>query len=463
MQVTELESNGLVKNFKIVVDAAVLSAQTEAELKEAGKSVKIPGFRSGFIPMKVLQQRYGKAVQQDVLKQVINKASGEVISERKLRPALSPKIDIEDYKEGADLTYKMTIESFPEVPEKSFDGITLTRKIFEIEEAKIDEALEKIAKRQPKLTEVKEGAAAKMGQVVQIDFKGMIDGVAFEGGTASDFKLELGSKQFIEGFEEQLVGVKMGDDKIVSVTFPKEYPGAEVAGKEASFAVKVKGIFEPVAPVIDDAFAKQLGFEDLAKLRAAAREQMTNEYNQIVRSQLKKQLFDLLEKDYSFELPPSMLEMEFNTIWDRLQEAQTRGEASFEGKSEAEMKEEYRQIANRRVKLGILLAEIGNRNKLQVTREELTRAVMQQAGQFPGQEKQVMEFYRNHPERLDDLRGPILEEKAVDFILEKVAFKDEKTTVEELVEQGEEGDEPSKKSAKGSKEKASTKKKTGDE
>ncbi len=443
MQVTELASQGLKKSFKIVVDAATIEKQTESELKAAGANIKIPGFRPGNIPMKVLQQRYGKSVKADVLNKAINQAATDVLRERNLRPAVTPNVDSEDYKEGGDFSFTLSVEVFPEVPEIKFEGITIERPVFEIEEKEVDDAASRIASSNPKLN-AKSGKAAK-GDVVKIDFKGMIDGKAFAGGTSSDFNLELGSGQFIDGFEDQLIGTKAGDDKIVSVTFPKEYPGAEVAGKEASFAVTVKEVLSKETPAIDDEFAKGLGFADLAALKEAIRGQMAKEYDNVVRGKMKKQLFDELEKECMFDLPQGMLDLEFNTIWQQVQQ-----QGAIE--DEAAAREEYMGIAKRRVKLGILLAEVGTRAKLQISREEVTRAVMQQASQFPGQEQQVLEFYKKNPQRVDDLRGPILEEKAVDHILGSVKFKDKKVTLEELAASDEE-DAPAKPKAKAKKSK----------
>ncbi|MCE2927016.1 MAG: trigger factor [Rickettsiales bacterium] len=448
MQITELESQGLKKKFKLVVDASVINQQTEAELKAAGEQVKIPGFRPGYIPMKVLQQRYGKAVQGDVLKSVINQTTGEALREKKIRPALTPQIMIEDYQDGGDLTFTMEVESFPDLPAITFDNITLDRPTFEISEAEIDEAAKRVAERSPEMKEAKEGAKAALGNILSIDFKGMIDGVAFDGGTASDFKLELGSKQFIDGFEDQLVGTKVGDDKIITVTFPENYPAEKLAGKEASFAVKVHAIYNKEVPEVNDEFAKARGFADKRAFCEAIRGQLIKEYDSVVRSQLKKALFDQLEEAYDFELPQTMVDMEFNSIWERLQQAKQSGDESFEGKSEDELKEEYRAIAERRVKLGIMLADIGQKNNVQISREELSRAVMQQASQFPGQEKQVVEFYQKNPDRIEDLRGPILEEKSVDLILSKVKFNDKKVTIDELMKESEEEGVVKKKPAK---------------
>ncbi len=437
MQVSELESKGLKKNYKIVVNAAQIEEQTEAELKRAGERVKIPGFRPGFIPMKVLRQRYGKSVQGDVLKQAINRATNELLSEKKVRPAATPQVNIENYEDGGDLTFTMSFESFPEVPTVDFDKISLSRNVVKIEEKDVDEALARVAEHSPVFSRAKDGAKAELGQVTVIDFKGMIGDEAFEGGSAEDFRLELGSGQFIEGFEEQLVGAREGEDRMVKVKFPDQY-AKQLAGKDAVFHVKVKEIQTKSPGIIDDEFAKARGVADAAALREAIRTQLVREYDQVIRRQLKKDLFDQLEESYDFELPQSMVDAEFKTIWERLQQAKAEGDTSSEGRSDDEMKEEYQSIARRRVKLGIMLADIGNRNKLQVSREEISRAVMQQASMFPGQEKQVMEFYRNHPERVEDMRGPILEEKAVDFVLSKVKFKDKDVTVADLVASEEE-------------------------
>ncbi len=432
MQVRELDAKGLKKSYKITVDAATINAQTEAELKIAGERVKIPGFRPGFIPMKVLQQRYGKSVKSDVLKQVIQNATGELMNDHKYRPAMTPKVNIDEYKEEGDLNFTIEFEVLPKVAPISFEKITLERSTFDIADSDIDEALVEIAARNPRLDRVKEGSKAQLGNIVFIDFKGSIDGKLFDGGTANDFRLELGSKQFIDNFEGQLVGAKEGEEKIVTVTFPEAYPAKELAGKEASFVVNVKEIYSKETPEVDDAFAKQRGFADARAFREAVRGQLLKEYNQVVRGQLKKELFDVLEEEATFDLPETMVELEFKNIWERLKVAQAEGDSSLAGKSDEELKDEYFKIAQRRVKLGILLAEVGNANNLQVSSEELNRALMQQISMFPGQEKQVMDFYRSNPDRVNDLRGPLMEEKAVDYILTKVKFTDSKVSLKEL-------------------------------
>ena len=461
MQLTEIESNGLKKKFKVVVEAEKINSKTELELKAAGERVKIPGFRPGYIPMKVLKQRYGKSVQADVIKQVINSSTTDAIKESKLRPTITPQILIENYEEGGDLTFTMEVETFPEVPEITFDKIKLDRNTFEIADDDVEEALTRIAERTPDFKDAEEGTKAELGNAVNIDFTGMIDGEAFEGGTAGDFRLELGSNQFIAGFEDQLVGAKAGDEKKVNVTFPKEYHSEKLAGKEAIFEVKINAVLLKTLPVIDEAFAKDRGFGDERALREAVRNQLIKEYDMIVRNQLKKQLFDVLEDKYEFELPENMVEMEFKSIWERLEQAKKDGDESLVGTDDKELRKEYKAIAGRRVKLGIMLAEIGSRNKIEIDNEELNRAVMQQASQFPGQEKQVMEFYKSNPERIEDLRGPILEEKSVDFILEKISYTDKKITIQELLDENEDEGNIKKKETKAkSKPQSSAKKST---
>ena len=450
MQVSELSSEGLKKNFKVVIDKAKIESQMEVELKAAGEQIKIPGFRPGYIPMKVLKQRYGKSVQSDVIKHVINQATSELVNERKLRPTLAPQINIESYQDGEDLAFTVAFEVFPEMPAIDFGAITLNRKAYEISEQDVDNTLETIAKGNFTKVRAEKGTEAALGNVVIIDFKGSINGVAFDGGTAKRFELELGSRQFIEGFEQQLVGAKEGEERTVTVTFPQNYHKKELAGKASDFAVTVHEIYAKEPAEINEAFAKDKGFADLDTLRKSVRSQMAKEYDGVVRNHLKKDLFDILEKNCSIELPQGMVDMEFDSIWQRLQEAKNQGDDSLMDKTDDELKVEYLDIAKRRVKLGLLLADIGTKNKLEITREELSSAVMQQASMFPGEESRVIDFYRKNPDRVKDLQGPILEEKAVDYILGKVKMVDEKISLKELLK--EDGEEDSADEGKKSKE-----------
>jgi trigger factor len=463
MQVTETESKGLKKNFKIIVTADAIRSKKEAELMEVGKTAKITGFRAGKVPLKILEQRYGKAVENDVIKQVINGSVNELVTKNNFRPALTPQVDIDDYKDGGELSFSVSLELFPELPELAFDDIKLDRNIFEVAQSDIDDAAKRIASQSPQFVALSEGTKATSGNIVKIDFKGTLDGVAFDGGTAEDFDLELGSKQFIDGFEDQLIGKKAGDKCVVKVTFPEAYPAKDLAGKEVEFAVNVKSVQEAKTPEINEEFATARGFASLEAFNDAVKSQIEKEYNQMVRNQLKKQLFDQLEEKHTFDLPESMVDMEFKTIWERVQQSKQEGDESLADKNEAELEAEYKNVARRRVTLGILLAEVGTRNKLSITREEISRAVMQQASQYPGQERQIFEFYQKNPSRVEDLRGPILEEKAVDFILSKATFTDTKRSLAELNVQAEEesnAGETKKKSAKSSKSEGTTKTKS---
>lgn len=438
MQVTELKSQGLTKNYQVIVGADVIEAKTENELKEIGKTAKIAGFRSGQIPVKILQQRYGKAVRADTIKHIIDDSVRDIVKENKFRTTTNPQINVEEYDDGGELKFSVTLEIFPELPELVFDDITLERKTFEVTQNDIDEKTKQIAAHSPQFVDLPEDTKAENGNIVKIDFIGTIDNIAFDGGSAENLELELGSKQFIDGFEEQLVGVKAGDKKTVKVTFPAEYHSTKLAGKAAEFVVTVKSVQEVRTPEINEEFAIARGFPDLNALHEAVRNQIIKEHNQIVRNQLKKQLFDILEERYSFELPESLVDLEFKTIWERIKQSKDEGDELLAGKSEEELSAEYQKIARRRVTLGILLAEVGTRNKIQVSREDISGAVMRQAMQYPGQERQIIDFYKKNPDNLENLRGPILEEKAVDFILNKVKFNDSQVAIAELLDVGEE-------------------------
>ncbi len=458
MQIQQTGGEKLRKNFRITIEAADINRAMESELKTIGQRVKIPGFRPGFVPLKVLQQRYGKSVQGDVLKNVISDATEKAIRDNKLRIAMQPDVKVEDYKEAGDLVFTMAVDTMPEVPELKLTDIALEREVFEVGDDAVSHALDMLAKGNPKVVPQPAGAKAEMGNVVTMDFKGSIDGVPFEGGEAQNFRIELGSNRLIPGFEDQLVGAKTGEQRELNVTFPENYFNKEMAGKKASFDVTVKEVAKLETADLDDAFAKERGLADLAALKEAVRGQLGKEYGDIVRTRLKKRLFDELENLCDYPLPAAMVEMEFNGIWSRLQQAKAQDEDVYEGKSEAEVKKEYQAIAERRVRLGLLLADIGQKEKIQVSREELTKAVMEQAQQFPGQEKAVFDYYRKNPQKLDELRGPILEEKAVDWILAKVKMKDKKVTTKELAETGYDEAGPVDKSA-GSEKKATPKKK----
>lgn len=437
MKAEQIKSEGLSHEFKIVVGASTLEKQIDAKLKTLGAKAKVPGFRPGHIPMKILKQRYGASIMGETIEEAVQGASRDLVREKSLKPALRPKLEIIDYKEGGDLEFTMKVEVLPEIPEFDFTQVKVDRLVFAVDDKEIDEAIERLAEKYKDFKTVE--AAATEGNVVVIDFVGKLEGTAFEGGSAKKFRLTLGSGQFIPGFEDQLIGAKAGDEKIVSVSFPKEYHKEDLAGKPVEFDVTVHEVLESIPPAIDDTFAGKVGFSTLDALKQAIREQLNRDYTSVQRQKLKKQIFDALEEKLVFETPAGMRELEFNSIWGRLQEARKAGEAESD-KPEEELKKEYAQIADRRVRLGLILADIGTKNKLAVTKEEVTRAVFDQARQFPGQEKQVIDFYQQNPEHVEDLRGPILEEKAVDWLLERIQFNDKTVSIKELLSDEEEAE-----------------------
>ena len=446
MQITAKEKSGLSHSFHVVVSAAQVEEQRETELQSLASKVKMPGFRPGKVPMAVLKQKYGKDVMGDVLQSTVDKATREVLEQNKLRPALQPDIKIVKFEDGSDLSFDITVEVMPEVPAIDFSKITVDEYTYELPENEVKEGLERLAKTRQH-THTHDGAA-EMGHVTKIDFLGKKDGVPFKGGEGKGFQLELGSNQFIPGFEEQLVGMKAGDEKTINVTFPKEYHSADLAGAACTFDVKVHEVLRLHAPDINDDLAKQLGFTDLENLKGAVRQQIDFEYKAAARAKAKKQLFDALDEVATFEIPAGMLKMESESILKQVADAKKAGDPELKDKSDDELKAEYEAISERRVRLGILLSDVARSNNLAVTREELSAAVMNQARNYPGQEDKVFEFYRKNPQHIDELRGPILEEKSVDFILGKVTRKAKAVTIEELMKDDEEAVKPAKKKAK---------------
>lgn len=432
MQVTELKNEKLAREYSVRVDAKTIEGEIEKQLKTVGAKAKIPGFRPGHVPVNVLKQRYGKSVMGEVLENTVNKTSQEVIKEKELKPALPAQIKITSFEEGKDLEFTMALEVMPVVPAITEDKVKIERYTYEVPEAEVKEALERVAESNQALNELPADAKAEKGHTVKIDFVGYLDGEAFEGGTANGVNLALGSNTFIPGFEEQLEGTKAGDELTVKVSFPEDYHKEDLRGKPTEFKVKVHAVQEPVKAELNDEFAKKLGLESMEKLEGIIRQQIERELNQGVRSYMKKQLFDQLDKQCKFEVPARMLELEFDAIWKQVEQAKEQGDETLKGKDEKKLKKEYEEIAERRVRLGLLLSDISSKNKIQITQEELSAAIMEQARMFPGQEQKVFDYYRSNPQHLDEIRGPILEEKAVDYLLDKVTIKDKDASVETI-------------------------------
>ena len=442
MQVTEITTEGLKREFAILVPRADLDAKVDGKLAEIKDKVQLKGFRPGKVPLAHLKKTYGKGVMGEVVEEAVNEATQAAVAERKLRAAQPPRIELtakaDDLVAGkTDLTFNVTVDVMPEFTPVDPATLSLTRLTAEVPAEDIEKALGRMADQQRTFTAKEEGAAAATGDQLKIDFEGKIDGVPFDGGKAEDFMLVLGSGMFIPGFEEQLVGAKAGDEKAVNVTFPEAYGSAELAGKAAVFDVKVKEVRGADAVEIDDAFAAKMGIESLDKLKELISAQMGADYARASRSHIKRALLDALDKAHDFPLPEGMVEAEFDAIWKAVLGELEREKKTFEdeGKSEDELKAEYRKIAERRVRLGLVLAEIGRLNSLDLTQEELGRAVAAEARRYPGQEQQVFEFYQKNPQALAQLRAPLYEDKVVDFVVAMAKVEDKKVSKEDLMKE----------------------------
>ena len=361
MQVTETQSDGLLREYKVVIAANDINEKLESRLAEIGQQVRVPGFRPGKVPLPILKQRFGPSVMGEVLERAVNDSSNQAINERGLRPAIQPKIEITSFDEGKDLEYTIALELLPDISIMDFGGIELERLSVEVDPKEVESAMERLASNLKETKPLEKARAAKQGDVLVIDFKGAVNGEELPGMSGEDHHLELGSNRFVAGFEEQLVGVKLGDEKEIKVTFPEEYVNDKLAGQEAVFEVKVKDILEAVLPELNDDFAKRLGEESLEVLEGKVREQIGQEYNQLARTQLKRQLLDKLAEGHDFPVPQGMAEAEFEAIWQQVKQDIEQGRLDDEDKdkSEEELQSEYREIAERRVRLGLLLLRGG--------------------------------------------------------------------------------------------------------
>ncbi|MEQ8657988.1 MAG: trigger factor [Hyphomicrobiales bacterium] len=432
MQVTETLAEGLKRELTITIPATDLSNKLDDKLSSLKSQVRLPGFRPGKVPVSHLKKVYGKQAMAEVINDALNESTNAAIAERNEKPASEPKFTLpEDEKKAEDiiagtedLEIAVAYEIIPDFEVKDFSGIEIERPVVDVTDKMLDERLKQIASSNVTYSAVKR--KAKNDDQVTFDFLGKVDGEAFDGGAAEGFKLVLGSGQFIPGFEEQMVGLKAGDEKTLDVTFPEEYGAENLAGKAATFDVKVHEVGAPDEAVIDEAFATNLGLESLDKLKEAVKSQLENEYGQKTRMKVKRQLLDALDEAYDFELPPSLVEQEFEGVWKQVTDDLERAGRTFEEEdtTEDKAKEEYRVLAERRVRLGLLLAEVGSQNKVQVTNEELQRAVIARAQQFQGQEREVIEFFQKNPQQLAGIRAPIFEDKVIDFILELAKVTD---------------------------------------
>lgn len=456
MQVNETLNEGLKREFTIVVPASEIDAELNGRLAELAPQMSLPGFRPGKVPPALLRARYGDSLLGEILEKAVNTNTEMAMNERGLRPAVQPKVEITAYDKGKDLEYTVSIELMPEIDPIDFASLSVERTIAKVDDKAVTEALERMAAQQKDSEPVADKRGAAEGDVVVIDFEGKIDGTPFDGGAAQDHHLELGSNSFIPGFEGQLVGAEVGESCDVTVSFPDDYQASHLAGKEAVFSVTVKELRAPKPVSIDDALAQRFGLDSLDALRDAIREQMQGEFAEAARAKTKRSLLDALADRHSFAVPAGMLEEEYRGIVHQVVAHGEGGEhkhdddgheghdheghdhhdhsghPSEDEKISEEERAEYRQIAERRVRLGLLLSEVGRVNNIQVTDDEVTNAIRSQAARFPGQEKFVFEYYQKNPQALAQVRAPLFEDKVVDFILEMATVTDKEVTPEQL-------------------------------
>ncbi|HAW48491.1 MAG TPA: trigger factor [Roseovarius sp.] len=433
MQVTETLNEGLKRSYKMVLSAQALEDKVTSKLKEAQPEIELKGFRKGKVPLPLLKKQFGQRVLGEAMQESVDDAMKAHFAEKGERPAFEPDVKManEEWKEGDDVEIEMTYEALPEIPEVDLGTLKLERMVVKADDAAVDEALKNLAESAQDFKDRKKGTKAKDGDQVVVDFVGKVDGEPFEGGAAEDYPLTLGSGSFIPGFEEQLVGVKVGEEKAVTVTFPEEYQAEHLAGKEAVFDCTVKAVKEPVAAEIDDELAQKYGAEDLAGLKQQIGERLEQEYAGAARAILKRNVLDALDEKVTFELPPTMVETEAKQIAHQLWHEENP-EHEGHDHPDIEPTEEHTKLAERRVRLGLLLAELGQKAEVEVTDAEMTQAVMNQARQYPGQEREFFEFVQNNPQMRQQMRAPIFEDKVIDYVVELAEVSDKEVSKEDL-------------------------------
>jgi len=457
MEVTESLSEGLKRELKIVLAQNELEDQLTTRLNEIKGQVRLNGFRPGKVPVSHIKKIYGRSLMAEVVQQAVTDSSQKALDDRSERPAYQPEISLPEDQEKmesviegqADLAYTMAFEIVPEFEIEDFSKLKLERPMAEVEDSHIDESIGQLTQQYREFEARGEKDKAESGDRVIIDFVGRIEGDEFEGGSQEDAPLELGSNTFLPGFEDQLIGSKAGDDVTVKVSFPEEYGVEYLAGKPAEFEVKVKEVARPVDAEVNEEFANRLGFEDLAKMREAISDRVAQEFDMVSKAQLKRQLLDRLDEVYDFALPERLVDQEFEQIWQQVTNELEQSGKTFEDEdtTEDEAREEYRGIAERRVRLGLVLGEIGEKSDVSVSDEEVNRALMERIRQFPGQEKQVYDYYQQNPQALLELRGPIFEQKVVDYIVEQADVTDKKVSKDELFKDPEDEEEAKPKKA----------------
>lgn len=439
MKVTELKAEGLNKSYKVVADNSDVSKEYANRLANVAKKAKIQGFRAGKAPLSMIEKKYHNEVMGEVMDEMIRKGTNEAVSSNKLRPVNQPSVKILSFDEGKDLEFEVNVEVLPEIKIGDFSKISLEKLTADVPAEEVDKAVNYLAQSRKQTVKV-DGKKAAKGDTVMIDFTGSVDGVEFNGGKGSDYPLELGSNSFIPGFEDQLVGSSAGDKVDVKVKFPENYHAKDLAGKDAVFAVTVREVREPKEIEINDELAKSLGAESLDKLKENLSSRIKADYDNASRMKLKRQLLDVLDKEYNFEVPNSLVDAEYNAIVQQYEQAKKMGRLDEEEKSkkEADLLKDYKNIAIRRVKLGLLLSEVGQDAKVTIKPEDINAAIMNEARRYPGQEQLVLDYYLKNKNAVEALKAPIFEEKIIDHILSLTKLNEKKVSVEELYKMEEE-------------------------
>lgn len=448
MKVSETKSKGLNKEYKAVIPAADFEKEVDAKIDQIAKTTKLPGFRPGKAPKAMLKQKYRASVLGEVLDDMLKNAADEIIKDNKLRPAVMPEINLTVFGDGKDIEFDVVVEVLPEIKLGDFSKITLEKLTAEVPAEEVEKAIRYVAESRKETAKVEEDRSTKKGDFAVIDFVGSVNGEEFKGGKGSNYPLELGSGSFIPGFEDQLIGKKAGDKVDVKVTFPENYHAKDLAGKDAVFAVEIKEIREPKPVVIDDEFAKSLGEKDLDSLRAKVVERIKADYEVASKMKLKRALLDVLDKEYNFEVPSKLVDAEYDGIVKQYEQAKKYNQLDEyeKNKDEKDLLAEYKEIALRRVKLGLLLSEVGMAAKLTILPEDINKAIAAEAQKYPGQEKAVFDYYLKNKNAVEALKAPVFEEKIVEHVLSQVSLKEKTVTAEELYS-FEEDKKPAKKTA----------------
>ena len=434
MNVKEEKSKGLVKKYNVTIAAADFAAAVDKKLAQVAKNIKLPGFRAGKAPKSMIDQKYRPSVLGEVLDDMIRDATNQVINDNKLRPAVTPDIKLDKFEDGKDIQFTVETEVLPEIKLNDFSKLSLNKYVAKVPAEEIEKAIKYMSDSRRDTIKVEKDRAAKKGDVVVIDFVGSIDGVEFEGGKGNNYPLELGSNSFIPGYEEQLIGHNVGETVEVKTSFPENYHAKNLAGKEALFVTTIKELREYKAVEVNDEFAKAMGAKDLADLKSKIEARILEDYASASRVKLKRDLFDLLDKEYKFDIPQKLIDTEYEVIEKQYKDAKAhnRLDESEKKRDEKDVLAEYKEIALRRVKLGLLLSEVGNDAKLSLTADDVNKAIMNEAKKYPGQEKMVLDYYNRNKEAIEAIKAPAFEEKIVDHILSKVKVTDTEVSVEEL-------------------------------